>query len=286
MKACVFCFSGTGNTELVAKMIQSNLAERGCETDFFRMEDVTRGKIDLAIELYDLIGIGAQVIGFGAPALVSRFIRMLPKVNGKRVFVFRTAGGVAPINYNASKPMIRKLRRKGYDVFHERLFSINSNWINRFDDEVARGLYHATQKKVSLMSDAVLHGVPRVLKTGLLQQIMMESVMAVSKLFFRFVGRDFSVSDACTHCGRCVRNCPAENIIEKNGKISYRFSCNSCLRCLYECPQNAIHLRSFAFFAVPGGYKIKDILAGKTKSAGEQKPEPRFYQEYCSNDLL
>jgi flavodoxin/ferredoxin len=286
MKACVFCFSGTGNTELVAKMIQSNLTERGCETDFFRMEDITRGKIALDVDQYDLIGIGAQVIGFGAPLLVSQFIHMLPKGKGKRVFVFRTAGGVAPINYNASNPMIRKLRRKGYDVFHERLFSISSNWINRFDDAVVRGLYTATQKKVALMTNDVLRGIPRVLKTGLLQQLMMETVMAVSRLFFRFVGKDFSVSDACTHCGLCVRSCPVGNIFERNGNISYRFSCNSCLRCLYECPQNAIHLRSFAFFAVPGGYKIKDILAGKTKSTGEPKSAPRFYQEYITNDLL
>jgi len=34
----------------------------------------------------------------------------------EKVFIFRTAGGVAPVNYNASKPVIRRLVRKGYDV--------------------------------------------------------------------------------------------------------------------------------------------------------------------------
>jgi len=286
MKAAVFYFSGTGNTELVANMIRAELTARGCQTDLFRMEDVTRGKIALDTAKYDLIGIGSQVIGFTAPSLVYRFIRMLPKANGTRTFVFRTAGGVAPVNYNASKPMIRKLRRKGFDVFHERLFSIGSNWITRFDDDVVRGLYEATQKKVSLMSDALLRGEPRVLKTGFVQHALMACVGVVAPLFFRFVGKDFTVSDACTHCGLCLKHCPAENIFEKDGKIRHKFSCNSCMRCVYECPQNAIRLRSFAFFAVPGGYKIKDILAGNAKSAAEPKPEPRFYQEYLSNDLL
>ncbi|HWQ29393.1 MAG TPA: hypothetical protein VN549_00270 [Negativicutes bacterium] len=76
----------------------------------------------------DLLGIGSQVIGYGVPVLVRDFIKALPDGNGKRTFIFRTAGGVAPINYNASKPIIGKLKRKGYEVFYERVFSISSNW--------------------------------------------------------------------------------------------------------------------------------------------------------------
>jgi ferredoxin len=186
------------------------------------MEDVLKNKLPLDLHGYDLIGLGCQVIGFTAPGLVNDFIKTLPKTKGQRTFVFRTAGGVAPINYNASKPMIRKLARKGYDVFYERVFSIGSNWIAKFDDDVVFNLHEATRKKASLMCDALIMGETRTLKTGLLQRILMECVMAVTPAFFRLVGKDFTVQDSCSHCGLCVKNCPAGNITDQNGKIKFK----------------------------------------------------------------
>jgi hypothetical protein len=89
--------------------------------------------------------VAEQVIGYGTPNLVLDFIHKLPPGQGQKVFIFRTAGGVAPINYNASKVMIRRLSRKGYDVGYEWLFSVSSNWIVRFETAVIQQLVAATQ---------------------------------------------------------------------------------------------------------------------------------------------
>ena len=71
--------------------------------------------MDLNLDQYELIGFGSQVIGYGVPNLVKDFVHILPKGRQQKTFIFRTAGGVAPINYNASKSMIRALSRKGYN---------------------------------------------------------------------------------------------------------------------------------------------------------------------------
>lgn len=287
MNAVIFYFSGTGNTELVAKMLQEELTQRQYICDLIRIEDVLKDKLTIDISQYDLVGIGSQVIGFAAPSLVYRFIRSLPKMNGKKTFVFRTAGGVAPVNYNASKPMLRKLKRNGYDVFYERLFSISSNWISRFDDDVIKRLYEATQKKTGLMCDAMIRGEKRLLKTGLLQKVLIECVMAVTPLFLRFVGKDYTVNDSCSHCGLCVKSCPACNIIEKDGRIKFKFSCSACMRCVYSCPNHALELRMFASFVVPGGYNIKKILEQPSAVTDQnKKPAPRFFESYLANDEL
>jgi flavodoxin/ferredoxin len=287
MKAAVFYFSGTGNTELVAKILHEGLTQRQYATDLIRIEDVLKKKVTVDVSQYDLIGIGSQVIGFAAPSLVYRFIRSLPKMKGKKTFVFRTAGGVAPVNYNASKPMIRRLKRKGYDVFYERIFSISSNWITRFDGDVIIKLHEATRKKTGLMCEEIMRGEKRVLRTGLIQKILMECVMAVTPLFFRLVGKDYVVSVSCTHCGLCIKNCPAGNIIEKDGKIKFNFSCNTCMRCVYSCPNNAIKHKKFSSFAVSGGYNISKILAQPAANADkDKKPAPRFFENYLANDNL
>jgi ferredoxin len=283
----IFYFSGTGNTELVAGMLRDELVRRECAVELVRIEDVLKKGALPDLNRYDLIGIGSPVIGFASPAVVGRFVRMFPKAKGMRTFVFRTAGGVAPINYNASKPVMRSLARRGYDVFYERVFSISSNWISKFDDEVIVRLHEATRRKAGLMSDALLRDERRILKTGLVMKMLMECVMHATPFFFRLVGKDYAVSDACTHCGLCVKNCPACNIFEKNGRIRFKLSCNCCMRCVYSCPKNAIHFRKFSSFAVKGGYNIKKILAQpSSKVEPEKKPAPRFFERYLSDDAL
>lgn len=283
----IFYFSGTGNTELVSNMVKEELSKRQCTVEIIRIEDVLKNKLTIDFNKYDLIGIGSQVIGFTTPGIVNDFIRILPKVEDKKVFVFRTAGGVAPINYNASKPMMRKLARKGYDVFYERVFSISSNWIKKFDDDIIVKLYEATRKKVGLMCEAVICGGKRILKTSFLQRVLMECVMFVSPIFFRLAGKDYVVDKSCTHCGACIKNCPAGNIVEKNGKIKFKLSCNCCLRCVYSCPNNAIHFRTLSFFTVAEGYNIKKILAQPSIcDENKKKPVPPFFNAYLANDAL
>jgi ferredoxin/flavodoxin len=285
--AIIFYFSGTGNTELVAVMLKDELEKRQYQAELIRMEDVLKKKTPLNLGRYDLVGIGSQVIGFATPTLVNKFVRMLPEAQGKKAFVFRTAGGVAPVNYNASKPMIHKLSRKGYDVFYERIFSIGSNWITKFDDGIIVRLHEAARKKAGLMCDELVLGKKRFLKTGFFQKVLMGCVMRITPLFFRIAGKDYAVNESCTHCGLCVKNCPAGNIVEKNGKMTFKMSCNLCMRCVYSCPRNAIHFRKLNFFAVPGGYNIKKILAQPCPGEnGSAKPEPPFLKSYLADDAL
>ena len=150
----IFYFSGTGNTALVGGMFESNLKKLGYAVEAIRMEDALKGRAEVSVEDCDLIGSGSPVTGYGAPPIVYRFLRSLPTAKGKRVFIFRTAGGVAPINYNASGTMRRILKGRGYRVFHERLFSVGSNWIVRFGNEAVRKLRDATEAGGRIRGDA------------------------------------------------------------------------------------------------------------------------------------
>lgn len=283
----LYYFSGTGNTEIVAKMIKEELEKLEYCVDFIRIEDVMKGSCSIEVNKYDMVGIGSQVIGFGVPYLVQKFIRLFPNEIKKKVFIFRTAGGVAPINYNASKPMIRALSKKGYDVFYERIFSISSNWITRFDDAVIRQLYEATGKKAAVMCMEVISGQKRILKTGIRLMLLMETIAFISTCFFRLIGKDMKIDNSCTGCGLCIKNCPSNNICKKDGKIKFKLSCNSCLRCIYSCPKHAMSLRLLSFFPVKGGYNIMKILSHESNS-GEtmKKPEPPFFKAYIENDAL
>lgn len=283
----VYYFSGTGNTEIVANMIKEEFSKYEYNATAVRIEDILKGNLEIDLKKYDLVGIGCQIIGYGIPNIVYDFIRLLPKGNCKRTFIFRTAGGVAPVNYNASKSMIRKLTRKGYEVFYERVFSIGSNWVVKFDDEVTRQLYKATFKKVTIMCKEVIQGEGRILKTGFGLKVLMELVMHITPLLLGLVGKDLTINESCSHCGMCINNCPARNIYEKNGTIHFKLSCNSCMRCVYSCPKHAINFRILTFFPVAGGYNIEKIL-NQPLNANEitNRKVPPFFNDYIHNDGL
>ena len=291
----IFYFSGTGNTELAANIIRDKFTELDCMVDLLRMEDIMKVGLHVDPDQYDYLGIGCPVIGFGVPRLAVKFIRDLPNAYGKKTFIFRTAGGVAPVNYNASKPIIGCLSRKGYEVEYERVFSISSNWMVKFDDTVVKQLFKATKEKAESMCLEVLDGDKRILKTGIGLRLLMGMVRTLSSGMLRFMGKDFVVDQTCSHCGICIRNCPMGNICEKAGNIRFGLSCSSCMRCIYSCPNHAIRFRILTFFPVKDGYNINETLSG-TCEANTAEPlaadvtagciVPPFYYNYVRNDHL
>jgi flavodoxin/ferredoxin len=87
MKSIVIYFSQTGNTELVAGAIQAGISEVTGQCDLTEIRDAD----PLRLKDYDLIGIGAPVIG-GCPKNVLQFVRHMRFVGGKHAFTFCTHG--------------------------------------------------------------------------------------------------------------------------------------------------------------------------------------------------
>ena len=46
--------------------------------------------------------------------------------------------------------------------------------------------------------------------------------------------------ERCTGCGTCVKVCPAQNIVLKNGRPDFQHRCEMCFACDEWCPAGAI----------------------------------------------
>ncbi|WP_156995733.1 flavodoxin family protein [Paenibacillus stellifer] len=93
-RTAIFYFSGTGNTEVVARLLSEALTREGGRADLFRIEDIIKGHrtpdyAGYGLTGYGLIGIGHPVMGFGASSLVERFVRQLPPPQGLRSLSLR-----------------------------------------------------------------------------------------------------------------------------------------------------------------------------------------------------
>ena len=111
MKSLVLYYSQSGNTEKVAKAIQSGIisATGQCDIAFL---DLKQTKVSSLLD-YDLIGIGAPAFGFLEPGNVATFLKRLKRLTplaGKDSFIFTTHAG-HPGNIFPS--MEGKLKRAG-----------------------------------------------------------------------------------------------------------------------------------------------------------------------------
>ncbi|HEX3029667.1 MAG TPA: EFR1 family ferrodoxin, partial [Clostridia bacterium] len=284
----LFYFSGTGNTRLVAGHIGEEFREMGWEVTEVNMESVTMKSELPNLEEFDLIGIGAQVIGYTLPRRASKFVKLLPRSQkGTPVFIFRTCGGVAETNYTASHSLMKMLGKKNYSVFYERLFSIGSNWIFKFDDDIMRRLYEATQRKIKLMCREVTEGRRRFYETSLGLRLKKKLISGQSQLFFQLMGKNMQVTQNCSKCGLCAKNCPEKNIKIVNGRVKFKSNCSACLRCVYQCPNKAIRFRFLKFIPLKNGYDVKQSLSPDKNIKEETNGRiPPFFERYISDDTM
>ena len=256
----LFYFSGTGNTQVVTELLTKALEQHGARVETARIEHVLQGKTRFEPEAYDLVGIGHPIHGFDVPRIVYDFVDALPPVEGKRTFIFKTAGDFISVNNGASKTAIKRLRRKGYDVFYDRIVCMPSNWSMKYADEFSKQLCYVAIAKAEHMAGEVLAGRERKLGINPLLRWITKLTSRGEDLGARLFGRMLTVSDACVDCGICVDNCPTVNIRRKDGKITFGYNCVFCMRCIYACPQQAITPRFGKFCVIKDGYDIRSII--------------------------
>lgn len=287
-KIGIFYFSGTGNTELVAKLIKENLEKRCAEAELRKIEEVTRDGADPNLNSYEMIGIGGPVYAFNLPAIVINFAKNLPDGAGKQVFLFTTAGDFG--SYNAAWMLMTRniLEAKGYSVFYDRLFVMPANVLFPYPDEFAKQVCNEAIVRAGIMSDELISRKERRGKPGLFGRFsaFISYFEHFGALFFsRYMMR---AKSSCTKCGACVKICPSGNIALKNGGISFGWKCLICMRCMYRCPAKAISPYCMDFLVFKDGYNIEKIAANHKLSGNfvnnDTKGYFKHFRDYFTND--
>ncbi|MDQ0193026.1 EFR1 family ferrodoxin [Paenibacillus wynnii] len=263
-KAAIFYFSGTGNTEIIAKRIADALERKDQRPDLFRIENILKGQQSEDYEAYGLIGIGHPVLGFGASGIVERFVEQLPDSGGTPTFVFKTASSPHYVNHGASNTVIRSLRNKGYDTFHNSIFAMPCNFFMKYDDRLNKQLYETALHKVEILAEEVLSRTPRVLR---IHPVLEKALKMVYYFEDTHGGKAFAkglkTTSSCTLCLKCVRDCPTSNIAEGKEGLSFGQECIWCMRCIYSCPHKAIQatkIRSCVVEPYTGGPALHKLL--------------------------
>ncbi len=263
MNIGIFYFSGTGNTKICAELFGDNFKKNNHHVTLIKIEEITKKIIKLKIENFDLIGIGHPVYAMNAPKIIKDFVKMIPYSKDKKVFIFKTAADFILINNGASKAIIKKIEKKGYNVIHESLTCMPSNWLFGYEDTFVKQLYKEAIKRIGKYSTEILNGEKRIIKAGSLLRIFSVTVNFFEEYFgAKFFGRFLKAGKECSNCNKCINQCPTYNIYRNrnNNKIKFKWRCIWCMRCIYDCPTNAIKARVLRFTVLKNGYNIKRII--------------------------
>lgn len=287
----IFYFSGTGNTEIVAYLLNKSYQQKQIKVELFRIDDLVNHNKQVDVNKFDMIGIGHPVLGFGASSMMDRFVEMLPARGGKKTFVFKTASSHHYINHGASDAVIQGMEQKGYTVFHNSIVAMPCNWFMKYDDRMNKQLYKAAVMKVEKIANETANEQQQRLRINpILSKILRFINYLEEQKGAKFFSQGLITSEKCTMCKKCVRDCPRNNISEVQGKICFGSNCLWCMRCIYSCPSNAIeaaNLPSCVLKPYTGGFNIHKILNDPTiegnyvtkKSKGYYKHFIKYFED-------
>lgn len=228
----IYCFTGTGNTLLVAKEFAKELERLGKKVNFFRME-----KSDpKSININHCLGIAFPVAVFTTFPLVWEFVKNLPRGNACEVFMLDTLGGFSG---GLVGPMKKALLKNSYLPIGAVEIKMPDNLLQVKDHEKNKSKITIALMKAREYAQKLVAGKTRWHRLPLLGDIM--SLLGRSKYPWRFMGKKIRIEqDNCIKCGLCAKLCPVNNIEMQDVAIKHN-QCQVCLRCISFCPHNAIN---------------------------------------------
>ena len=257
MKIAIFYFSGTGNTKKVALKYKEYFDGQGNECTLFELP--LAEKADLSG--YDLVGFGYPIHSFNAPQIMLKFAKSLPKKGRKeqkqRAFIFKSSGEPVKMSRVSSLKLIKILKKRGLEVKNEYQYVMPYNMIFRHTDHTAYVMWETAKKLIPIDCADIINGVERHEK-----KMFMGGFLA---WFLRcehwgahVIGVGYKATKDCVGCGLCAKNCPAGNIVMKNGKPKFGGKCYICARCSFHCPKDCIKIGLLNGWRVHGEYSFED----------------------------
>lgn len=246
----IFYFSGTGNSENVARWMASTAADLGLESKICNIAETDRKSMN-PVPADSMIILVSPVHGFNYPPVMLNFIARFPKGNNQ-VVLMDTRAGMLIGNYNLPgisgaafllSAIILKL--KGYCIASMKSVDLPSNWISLHPGLNTRTvtILHEKQKaRVNEFANQIFHGKRRYIP---FYEILVDVIVSPIAIAYYFVGRfvfakTFYASGDCNNCDACIQNCPVKAIIKVDHRPFWTFRCESCMRCMSNCPKKSI----------------------------------------------
>lgn len=279
MKAAIFYFSESGNTEEVAIAIYERLEKAGFEVEPVRYQDLE--DLPEATDGVDLLGVGFPTFFGYPPKFITDTLKGFRKVHGTDAFVFTTYGGTTAGDslYEAARVLAKKgyrilggLKIEGSDDYPQgRELGINKGRPDENDLDAAREfvdlILEARKEGRHLSPDLLASNTPFFAENrGKPRRAV------ISRLRRPVEGKIVFDPNQCIFCVTCIQSCPTKSIKRGTRTPEFDWKCIDgvrCYQCVRVCPGKA--------FTVRYPLRIEEYLKYKAMVADSPEEKMRRY---------
>ena len=231
----ILYFSGTGNSNYVAKRIADALGDA-----LVNLNDRIKASDTSSVETGERVIIVTPTYAWRIPRIVRDWL-LKTELRGARLawFVMTCGSEIG----NADRYNRDLCTEKGLACMGTAQIVMPENYIAMFSapqaDE-ARQIVAKAEPSIDRAIAAIQRNQPFAPTRNNLYDRFMSG--PVNLIFYKFfVNADaFTVSDACISCGQCAKRCPMNNVTLKDGKPVWGKACTHCMACICYCPVSAI----------------------------------------------
>ena len=231
----ILFFSGTGNSNYVAKRIADALGD-----EIVNLNARIKASDTSLVETGERVIIVTPTYAWRIPRIVQEWLLTAELTGNPDIYFVMTCGGSIG---NAADYLKRLCKKKGMRYRGCMEIKMPENYIALFDTpdkETARRIITTAHKD---MDEAVRYiqeetDFPEV---DVHAKDILNSTI-INPLFYPLLvhARKFTATNACIGCKACEAACPLGNIIMKQGKPVWGTQCTHCMACICTCPKEAI----------------------------------------------
>mgnify|MGYP001390935041 CR=1 FL=1 len=224
----IIYFSGTGGTSRITDAFEEGLLNRECEVTKIPLD---LSKLNLHTEKqsqnHDLIILIFAVHAFDAPKPVYDWITSTEIKRTDTAVISVSGAGETWPNTGCRNDCCKCLEDRGFKVVYEKMMVMPSNWTITVNDHLAMWIINSIPEKVGKVLDSLLSG--NIRRTNYKKSPLRSYFSKSEKDHASLFPKEIVVSESCTGCGWCSRNCPMNNISIKDFRPDFKDQCMSYL---------------------------------------------------------
>lgn len=235
----IFYFSGTGNSQLVAKQIAESTGDEIVSINHCLKE----GKKNTLQSERPLVFV-APTYAWRMPKIVERWIRETSFEGNSNAYFILTCGGSAG---NAMAYARKLCTEKGMRFCGLAPVVMPENYVamftvpDKFESHaiIEKAKPYISELAMLIQKEELFPETPMSFRSKLLSG-------PVNLLYYPLAIHDkgFTVTHDCVSCQKCAQRCPLNNIVIVNGKPVWKGNCTHCMACIGGCPTEAIEYKS------------------------------------------
>lgn len=231
----ILYFSGTGNSEYVAKRIG-----REIQDEVLNLFEKIRSGDDSEIKSERPWVLVVPTYAWRIPRIVQNWLQNAYLAGNRNIYFVMTCGGSIA---NAGKYLEKLCAEKKMNDLGCIGITMPENYIALFSTPPREKALEIIRQSDGLIDRVAswIKGGEKFPQAAITLGDKINSAI-VNHLFYPlFVhAKKFYATEACISCGKCAKVCPLNNIRLENGKPVWGAHCTHCMACICRCPREAI----------------------------------------------